>query len=225
MLIRPEWILAQMKGNTALVYTRTMGPFKDRKYISTEHPRWKETFNDRDLEHTEHLRFEYRKIFCIEQKLENRVKVDIDFGDDDDVVAIEQNPPVKGIASKTELQEKYANVYASAPKPGIERHKASAHPSAKAIFEEQKTIFEEHIQYQKSQGNDEFKKSIVKEFGSAMNNDGTLPSSVLPNDAKMKFGAALRNNTGEYKVNEDTNEVTLDEDYLGDIMNQVANLH
>lgn len=72
MLVRPEWLMSQMKGSQCLVFTRTQGAFKDKKYVATEHPRWKETYNSRDKS-TEDRIFPYRKMFCIEQDPKNKI--------------------------------------------------------------------------------------------------------------------------------------------------------
>ena len=73
MLVRPEWLLNQMKGDMCLILTRTMLPIKDKKYNTPQHPMWKYTYNDRDKA-TAGNRYPFRRIYYIEQKKEACIK-------------------------------------------------------------------------------------------------------------------------------------------------------
>ena len=68
----------------------------------------------------------------------------------------------------------------------------------------------------------EITNAVVKEYGSSMDNEGHLPDSALPADAKEAFAKQL--GAGKiYKVDE-KKTVTFDDDNLGDVLGQVTNL-
>lgn len=74
MLIRPEWLLNQMKGEDCLILTRTMLPIKDKKYNPTlKHPMWKYTYDEMNKDSYKNA-YPFRRIFLIEQKPESRIK-------------------------------------------------------------------------------------------------------------------------------------------------------
>ena len=77
MLIRPEWLLNQMKGDECLILTRTTLPIKDKKYNPKEqHPMWKYTYDEYNESSWENA-YQFRRIYYIEQKPENRVKTNL----------------------------------------------------------------------------------------------------------------------------------------------------
>ncbi len=71
LLLRPEKIRALNKDR-CLIVVNTTKPIQDDKFSSLDHPRWKESFSDKDpnLSANEFL---YRQIFYIEQDDSNRV--------------------------------------------------------------------------------------------------------------------------------------------------------
>ena len=73
MLLRPEQIRS-MNKDQCLILVNTSNPIRDNKYVSLNHPRWKESFSDRDPEMFKN-EFQYRRLFYIEQKDEYRVSV------------------------------------------------------------------------------------------------------------------------------------------------------
>ena len=74
MLLRPEQIRS-MNKDQCLILVNTSNPIRDNKYVSLNHPRWKESFSDRDPEMAGN-EFQYRRLFYIEQKDEYRVSVE-----------------------------------------------------------------------------------------------------------------------------------------------------
>jgi len=71
MLLRPEQIRS-MDKDQCLILVNTCNPIRDKKYVSLNHPRWKESFSDKDPKLAKN-EFQYRRLFFIEQNDENRV--------------------------------------------------------------------------------------------------------------------------------------------------------
>ena len=74
MLVRPEYLMNKMQPDEMLVLTRTSLPMKDKKYDAPEHPNWNQTYNDHDVAKTEANKYDFRKIFCIEQSRDNLIR-------------------------------------------------------------------------------------------------------------------------------------------------------
>ena len=74
MLVRPEYLMNKMQSDEMLVLTRTSLPMKDKKYDAPEHPNWSQTYNDHDVAKTEANKYDFRKIFCIEQSRDNLIQ-------------------------------------------------------------------------------------------------------------------------------------------------------
>lgn len=213
MLVRPEYLLGKMKGDECLVFTRTQGPFKDKKYQATDHPRWNETFDDHNPD-TFKREFPYRKMFFIKQSLDNLIRTVLV---DDNASAIATNAEVALVDDVKENAQAGAKdiIYS---KPGVKRSAATAR-------------FNAHIKNKTAEGmhgktKEDFKKEIIKTYANGLNDDGTIREAVFPPDAKARLSKALRNNTGEYKYDAEKNLITTaEEDFLGDLINQTANLH
>ena len=71
MLMRPEKIRS-LPDDQTLVLVNTQLPLIDVKYDALKHPRWKESYSDKDPSMEPNL-FQYRRLFYIEQESKNRI--------------------------------------------------------------------------------------------------------------------------------------------------------
>lgn len=197
MLVRPEFLLGKMKGDECLVFTRTQGAFKDKKYDATKHPRWKETYSDRDPE-TFDKRFSYRKMFYITQNKNNLIRT----------VFVEENAFNKDVS----VSLPYAKSSSNDPRPNVNPRK---------LFKPYKYNYGKN----RDKSEDSFFDSVAKNFGENMTNDGLIKEDALPEEQKERLKKALAEQSGEYKVDPVTNTVALSkEEFLGDMVSQVTNV-
>lgn len=217
MLVRPEYLLGKMKGDECLVFTRTQGPFRDKKYAATEHPRWGETYDDHNP-NTFDREFPYRKMFFIKQEASNLIRTVLV---DNNVAKIDKAAEFDpAIALMNDVENNSQNrgkpiVYS---KPGIKRSSAARH-------------FATHVKNKKAEemhgkNKEEFKKEIVNQYSEDLNNDGTIKTDAVSDSIKERLSNALRNNTGEYKYDEKNNLVmTAEEEFLDDLVTKTANIN
>ncbi len=72
LVLRPEAI-REFNKDKCLIFVNTQKPIWDMKYNSLDHPRWKETYSSKDIEHTIQNQFQFRRLFYIKQDDKNRI--------------------------------------------------------------------------------------------------------------------------------------------------------
>ena len=212
-LINASDLMGKGMDTKVICVVRTQDPIKDNKYKAISHPRWKETYSDRDPA-TFDREFQYRRIFFIEQDDKNLIRTVID--NPNAQVAAQNNQNNKTpLRNSIVKQGKDPATVDMSQKKIMDKRKREV-----GVVSSAKQKFEAFIDNKRNKKFDNTKiDNITKYADENVNNN--IPLFMLPNEVIDVMAAGISNNTWEY--NEETNFVSKIENDSNETQENVNN--
>ncbi len=193
LVMRPDEINRLDKEHCLIVVNSKL-PMRDKKYDTTKHKRWKETYSPQDHENTLQNQFQFRRLFYIKQDDSNRV-----------VTVLPKEPAVPPKNNKESGDQKKTRRTSTGRRPKENENSSSTEQpkkeeprsigiDRKEDYDEIQRVYEETLKV--NQDPTALFETIKETYKNVTNKDGYVNATDIGSDFAKQLNRALKEGNG-----------------------------